>query len=81
MPVRYKIGSTDAAVGHFTITPSDIEEIPVNTQCLFVTAAGDLVIEDANGVSITYAVDVGPFIFRPNKVMATGTTATVVGWR
>lgn len=63
---------------HFPITPSDTTVL--DCHALWVTAAGNLVVEDSSGTAVTYAVGVGLFPFGATKVRA-ATTATVIGWR
>lgn len=66
---------------HFTITPSDTVDMAIQPRALFVTVAGNLALQDKFGTNVTYAVTVGIIIpFRATRVLATGTTATVVGW-
>lgn len=66
---------------HYVITPSDSEDLPVRPRALFVLADGNLVVRDELGVDITYPVTAGTLLtFRAVRILATGTTATVVGW-
>ena len=71
------------ATTHVAITPNDGVDIDNNIRSLYVTASGDLVVQDAKEVNVTYPVTVGQvFTFAQIKrVFATGTTASVVGWR
>ena len=60
------------------ITPHDTNTIDPMPEALEVTAAGSLTIEDRNGNEISWSsVPVGRLPFRPVRVKATGTTATV----
>lgn len=69
------------ATRHYAITPNDGADLPVRPRALFVTVAGNVVIRDEEGVDVTYPVSVGDVLtFRAVRVLATGTTATVVGW-
>lgn len=66
---------------HYAITPSDTIDLPFRPRALRVQTGGTLVLRDVNGTEISYMVTAGEIIpFRPMRVKATGTTATVVGW-
>lgn len=66
---------------HMAVTPSDTIVLDPIPRALRVTVAGTLAIADADGTAITYAVLAGDIVpFRATKVLATGTTATVVAW-
>ena len=66
---------------HQQITPSDAAVVVPRPRALWVQAAGNLALEDANGTVLTYAVTQGQILpFRAVRVRATGTTATVYGW-
>lgn len=66
---------------HYTLTPSNTVDLVVKPRAIVCTVAGNVVIRDAAGTQITYAVAVGQVMtFRPTRIMATGTTATLVGW-
>lgn len=74
-------GLTAPADIHYAITPSDTVDLPRRPRALRVQTAGNLVVRDAAGTNITYPVTAGEvFVFRGVRVLATGTTATVVGW-
>lgn len=78
------------ATKHRTITPSDTQNASTDLRLtgtfwpftLRCTVAGNLAFIDDTGVTITYpSLVVGEHVdFRPVYVLATGTTATVVGW-
>ena len=77
------------ATKHRTITPSDTQNASTDLRltgafwpfCLKCTVAGTVACVDENAVSATYTVAIGEELnFRPVYVLATGTTATVVGW-
>lgn len=69
------------AIRHFAITASDTLDLPRRPRALRVQTAGNLALRDENGTTITYAVTAGELLpLRVVRVMATGTTATVVGW-
>jgi len=66
---------------HFTITPSDNTDLATRPRALKVTVGGNVVVRDEGGVDITYPVVAGEILpLRAVRVLATGTTATVVGW-
>ena len=66
---------------HFAIAPSDSLDLPIRPMALFCTVAGTVAIVDEVGVQLSYAMTAGQVLdFSPIRVMATGTTATVVGW-
>lgn len=69
------------ATRHFTITPSNTVDMANRPRAIYVSVGGNLVLRDELGVDVTYSVTAGQVIlFRAVRVMATGTTATVVGW-
>lgn len=66
---------------HFAITPSDSVDLAIRPRALKVLAQGNVVVRDDGGVDITYPVVAGEILpIRAVRVLATGTTATVVGW-
>ena len=68
------------AAAHFTITPSNDADLAIRPRALFCTAAGNVAVR-IGGVDITYPVVAGDILpLRAERVLATGTTATVVGW-
>lgn len=74
-------GITAPATNHFAIVPNDGADLPQIPRAIYVQAAGNLVLRDAAGVTITYAVTAGQVLdFRAVRVMATGTTAIAIGW-
>jgi len=65
---------------HRTVTPSDTVQ-QTNCQRLYVTGAGNLVIEDDLNIQITYAVVAGQFLeFVPFRVRTTSTATGIVCW-
>jgi hypothetical protein len=63
-----------------TLTPSDSEEYTDELKALYCLAPGDVALEDYDGNQTTFVVVAGQILYlRPKKVLATGTTATVVG--
>lgn len=66
---------------HAAITPSVSEDLPVIPRALWCQTAGDVAIRDRAGVDVIYTVVAGQILpFGPQRVLAAGTTATVVGW-
>jgi len=66
---------------HFAITPSDTVDIPITPRAIYCDAAGTAVIQDRYGSNVTYNLLAGAVIpFRGTRVLATGTTATLIGW-
>ena len=81
---RFKNSSTGIsgpATSHAAITPSDNDDIPVRPRSIYCNGAGTAVIRDATGTDISYDLTAGQILpFRGVRILATGTTATVVGW-
>ena len=66
---------------HYAITPNDGADLAFIPRAIVALTDGDVVMRDRAGVDITYPVTAGQILpFRPVRVLATGTTATVVGW-
>lgn len=66
---------------HYTITPSDTVDLTTRPRAIYCNGAGDAVLRDEGGVDVTYALTVGQRIEgRIVRVLATGTTATLVAW-
>ena len=77
----YSEGLTSPADDHFAITPNDGVDLATVPRALYVNVAGTLVLHDKSGTAITYNVTAGQVLpLRVRRVLATGTTATVVGW-
>ena len=71
----------DPAEVHYAISPSDSVDLATRPRALYVNAEGTVAIQDKLGTDITYNVTAGQIIpFRGTRILATGTTATVVGW-
>jgi hypothetical protein len=74
-------GLESPAIRHFAITPSDTVDLAIRPRVIKVLTAGNVALRDAGGTSITYAVLAGDVLqFSAMRIMATGTTASVVGW-
>lgn len=77
----YSSGLESPFTRHFTITPSDTVDLPTRPRAIYCNGDGNAVMRDEGGVDVTYALTVGQRIEgRIVRVMATGTTATLVGW-
>lgn len=79
---NYTPGRSDPAVRHFAITPSDSADLSERTRAIYCQTAGTVRLRDCQDNDITYTVFAGlilPFVAK--RVLATGTTATVIGWR
>ena len=73
--------SPNPATAHFMITPSDTDFLPQKVRALYCAADGDVVVVDEGGTSVTYAVTAKDILpIQAVKVLASGTTATVIGW-
>ncbi|VDC31438.1 spike base protein, RCAP_Rcc01079 family [Pseudogemmobacter humi] len=74
-------GLDSPAQYHAAIVPSDSADLPVIPRALYCQTAGAVAIRDRAGVDMIYTVDAGQILpFGPQRVLAAGTTATVVGW-
>ncbi|PWB94665.1 spike base protein, RCAP_Rcc01079 family [Methylosinus sporium] len=74
-------GLSDVATRHFAISPSDSADLAIKPRAIYCTVAGDAVIRDEAGTDITYPLTAGQILpFRGVRILATNTTATVVGW-
>lgn len=69
------------AARHFEITASDSADLDPVPRILYIQTEGTLAVRDQFGTDITYNVLVGVFPFSGVRILSTGTTATVVGWR
>ena len=73
--------STDAGYRHWQIVPSDSEDLPEVTRCIWCQTAGTIVIRDEAGNDLPYAVQQGQYLlFCAVRVLATGTTGTFYAW-
>lgn len=71
----------DPARYHAAITPSDTVDIPTTPRALYCNSNGTVTLRDKAGTSITYNVVAGQILpMNAFRVMATGTTASVIGW-
>jgi hypothetical protein len=67
---------------HFSITPSDDDDLQITPRAIYVGQSGNISITDGSGETVVYQVESGFIIpFRAVRVNSTGTTATeLVGW-
>jgi hypothetical protein len=74
-------GSSGPATRHFAITPSDSTNLALRPRALVFQTDGAAVVRDEAGTDLTYSRYAGDVLpIRAVRVLATGTTATVVGW-
>lgn len=77
----YALGLTAPAGRHYTVVPSDTVDLPVRPRALYVEGAGNAVLSDGT-TTVTYSALVAGQVlpFRAMRVLATGTTASLVAW-
>jgi len=74
-------GLSGPATRHFSISPSDSADLVVRPRALAFQTDGNAVLRDEGGVDITYSRYAGDVLpIRAVRVLATGTTATLIGW-
>lgn len=77
----YNVGMTGPATNHYEITPSDTVDLPTRPRAIYCKTDGNAVLQDTGGVNVTYTVTAGQVLdLRATRVLATGTTATLVAW-
>lgn len=68
-------------VFHYAIVPSDGSDLQVRPRAIYVNATGTAVLQDKDGVAVSYEVVAGMVMsIRPARVLSTGTTAQLVAW-
>jgi len=73
-------GLESPATGAFLITPDDASDLATRPRSLYIGAAGNIRVR-MNGVDVTLENASGVLPIRPERVLATGTTATnIIGW-
>lgn len=78
-PVEKTGDGVGAPASHwYTITPSDSENLTIRPRALFLPVGGDVALRDIDGNDITFTLAAGYHPLRPNRVLATGTTADLV---
>lgn len=74
-------GLSGPATRHFAVTPSDSADLVIRPRALVFQSDGSAVIRDEAGTDVTYARYAGDTLpIRAVRVLATGTTATLIGW-
>lgn len=75
------IEASKPASYHFSITPSDSQDLAIIPRAVIIMTGGDIVIRDKEGTDITYTVSDGTLLpLRAVRILSTGTTATgIVG--
>ncbi len=69
------------ATRHFTVTPSDGTDLPLRPRVLYCAAAGSVMLRDAAGTDLAYALEAGDILpVSAVRVLATGTSAVIYGW-
>lgn len=69
-------GLIDPASGAFEVTPSDTENLEINTTAVFVGTGGDLKVDMANGDTVTFVVAASTLLpIQVRKIYSTGTDA------
>ena len=74
-------GLTSPAALHTTVVPSDTTDLNPIPRALYCAQSGSAVLRDAAGTPVTYQLVAGQILpLRAVRVLATGTTATLIGW-
>ncbi|KJZ20673.1 spike base protein, RCAP_Rcc01079 family [Loktanella sp. S4079] len=75
------VNLTSPAVSHFVVVPDDSTDLPVRPRAIYVNTAGTAVLQDKDGVAVSYDLAAGAVLsIRPLRILATGTTAQLVAW-
>ncbi len=74
----YSSGPTSPISGGFDVTPDDANDLPILTRALLVGGGGDVVVDFADGSTLTLPSLTEGVIYpiRAARVRTTGTTAT-----
>jgi len=74
-------GASGPATRQFAVTPSDSDDLALRPRALVFQTDGAAVVRDEAGTDVTYSRYAGDVLpIRAVRVLATGTTATLVGW-
>ncbi|MBL4813129.1 MAG: hypothetical protein JKX69_12430 [Rhodobacteraceae bacterium] len=66
---------------HRAVTPDDNNDLDPIPRAIFCAADGTAVIVDRLGNQLSYTLTSGQVLpFRAHRVMATGTSATLIAW-
>ena len=69
------------ALFHQAITPSDSADLSPRPRVLYCSAAGTAVLRDGAGTEQSYTLLQGQILpLSPLRVLASGTTASLIGW-
>ena len=73
----YAAGPTSPIAGGFDVTPDDAVDLPILTRALLIGSAGDVVVDFADGTTLTLPNLSEGVVYpiRVSRVRATGTTA------
>lgn len=71
------VANSDPASYGAAVTPNDSTDLATVPRALFIGGAGNVVVHDAAGTSLTFTCPAGLMLaFRARRVLSTGTTAT-----
>ncbi|WP_018265568.1 spike base protein, RCAP_Rcc01079 family [Methylosinus sp. LW4] len=74
-------GLSSPGTKHFTLVASDTADLAVIPRAVYVNVGGVAVIRDAAGNDVAYNVNQFAILpFRGVRLLANGTTATLIGW-
>ena len=66
---------------HFAVVPSDVADLPHIARGFYVNTGGTAVLRDRAGVDVSYTLLAGAVVpFNAVRVLAAGTTASLVAW-
>lgn len=78
---RHQRGLESPASHHFAIQPSDEADMPSIPRVIYCAGSGTAVLRDMAGVDLSYDLVKGQILpLSAQRVLATGTTATLIGW-
>lgn len=81
MPFGNENGVTAPWRAHVEITPSNTTLADARIRTIYCAEGGDVAVQDSFDTVLVYAMAAGDILpCRPKRIMATGTTATVIGW-
>ncbi|MCB5410817.1 spike base protein, RCAP_Rcc01079 family [Pseudogemmobacter faecipullorum] len=69
------------ALFHQAITPSDSADLAPRPRVLYCSGSGTAVLRDTAGTELSYSLQQGQILpLSPLRVLASGTTASLIGW-
>ena len=75
------VNLTSPAVAHYTVAPSDTQDLPTRPRALYCNISGSAALQDNDGQVVSYELAAGTILtIRPVRVLATGTTAQLIAW-